>query len=394
MIVGGIGTIEKRGANTWRIRLAIGKDPQTGKYRQKSRTVHGTKADAFREREAMRRELEQGIRIDASKMTFSEYAEEFLRRRELKGAYKSVTLAGDRMHIRRLSSYLGGMRLREIDVSTISYMQTRMIADGYTNTMMHSTMGKLRQMLREAVRLDFIATNPCDKIDIPRAGKHEMTTLDAEGIGRLLESLATHERRVEENPDAPLSRVLIEKARIAGVRLALSTGMRRGEILGLEWRNVNTEGRSIHIGQQLTADRQIREPKTRSGIRSISIDSATATYLEAWHHEQSTLLRRLGIEAQPQTPIVSNSLGTFTDASNFSMWWAEFRDQYGFPNVRFHDLRHTQATLLIGNGVDIKTVQSRLGHSRAATTLDTYARALPENDRRAADLFGSLIDKA
>ena len=79
--------------------------------------------------------------------------------------------------------------------------------------------------------------------------------------------------------------------------------------------------------------------------------------------------------------------------ADFSAWWMAMREEAGFPDLRFHDLRHTQATLLIGHGVDIKTVQGRLGHSRAATTLDTYACALPENDRKAAELFRTLVNE-
>lgn len=391
MIVGGIGTIEKRAPNTWRIRLSIGRDPLTGKYRQKSRTVRGTKADAFREREVMRRELEQGIRFDAERMTFVEYAQEYLQRRQLKGAYKSVTLAGDRMHIRRLSKYLGGLRLKQIDASVLSVMQKQMLDDGYSNTMMHSTIGKLRQMLKEAVRLDFIPSNPCDKIDIPQANIHEMVALDAKGAQRLTHALEQHERLVNSDMSITVSRSLIEQARITGTHLALCTGMRRGEILGLTWSHIDFEKRSIQINQQLTANREIREPKTRSGIRSISIDPAITKRLAKWKTNQDSLLQKLKIEASCNTPIVANSVGEFSDASDFTLWWSTFRRRYGFEGLRFHDLRHTQATLLIGNGVDIKTVQSRLGHSRAATTLDIYASALPENDRKAADLFGSLI---
>ena len=110
--------------------------------------------------------------------------------------------------------------------------------------------------------------------------------------------------------------------------------------------------------------------------------------------EQRALLELLGRSQDARTPVCCNSYGAFQNAGNFSEWWATFRAANGFPGLRFHDLRHTQATLLIGNGVDIKTVQSRLGHSRAATTLDIYACALPENDRKAANLFGALMEDA
>ena len=99
----------------------------------------------------------------------------------------------------------------------------------------------------------------------------------------------------------------------------------------------------------------------------------------------------LRIPFTPDTPVVANTVGDHANPGDFTMWWIGVREEAGFPRLRFHDLRHTQATLLIGNGVDIKTVQGRLGHSKAATTLDIYAGALPENDRKAAELLRTII---
>jgi integrase len=94
------------------------------------------------------------------------------------------------------------------------------------------------------------------------------------------------------------------------------------------------------------------------------------------------------------TPVITNEVGGWYDPCNFSRWWYWLTDRYGFPGLRFHDLRHTQATLLISQGVDIKTVQNRLGHTLASTTLDLYAGVIPGNDRQAASIMGALLSDA
>lgn len=392
MKVGGIGTIERRGPSTWRIRLAVGKDPETGKYRQKSRTVHGSKADAFHAREELRWELEGGLRFDAERITFSQFATEFASRRKMSGTIRKSTLIGDAKLIKRLVHYFGPVQLRAIDSRYILHIQARMERDGYSQTMVHVTLRKLSQMLKEAVRLEYLLANPCDRIDIPPVPQRSLYVLDADGARRLLKEIEQREQEIAEGSLESDLCPFLEQSRLIALRLALATGMRRGEILGLNWRNIDLSNGILRVVQQYTAEGELRAPKTKSGIRTISLDPETTERLRAWREKQETWLTESGILFTVDTPVASNAHGDYSNPGNFSGWWARFRREIGFSNLRFHDLRHTQATLLIGNGIDIKTVQGRLGHSRAATTLDIYACALPENDRRAANLLGSLID--
>lgn len=392
MHVGGIGSIEKRGPNTWRIRLAIGKDPQTGKYRQVSRTIHGSKADAYKEREALRQEIEHGLEREGERLTFFEFANQFEARRRSCGRFKNATLNSDRMIIKRLNKYLGNATLRDINAYVVSRTQARMVDDGFTPTMLYQSMNKLNQIMGEAARLELIRKNPCDRIDLPKPARKKITSLNAQEARILLSALKRREARAIELSESMPARALLELSRVSACRLALSTGMRRGEVLGLTWRNIDFQKGSLRIVQQFTSDGKLQEPKTRSGMRAISLDPQTISYLSQWRKRQSELLRRIRAQATEDTPVVCNTTGSFPNVSDFNSWWKKFRTEAGFHNLRFHDLRHTQATLLIGNGVDIKTVQSRLGHSRAATTLDTYASALPENDRTAANLFGSILE--
>ncbi|MCL2504182.1 MAG: site-specific integrase [Coriobacteriia bacterium] len=175
-----------------------------------------------------------------------------------------------------------------------------------------------------------------------------------------------------------------------GVRLALATGARRGEVLGLTWDSFDARTSSIRINQQQTKS-GLRAPKTERGKRTITLDGATIERLAEWKSQQAEYLFSFGIRQTEKTPIVSDELGGFLEPDNFSRWWDIFRKRHGFDTLKLHDLRHTQATLLIAQGVDIKTVQNRLGHTKASTTLDLYAGVLPGKDAEAASVIGSLL---
>ena len=391
MHVGGIGSIEKRGHNTWRIRLAVGKDPITGKYRQKSRTVHGSKADAYRARDEMRRELEQGLSQDNLHMTFGDFSLQFEAYRKASGRLRESTMQADRAKIKRLNRYFGDMRLRDIDALCIMRAQTRMTEDGFTPVMLYQAMRKLSQIMKVAVRFDLIPRNPCDKLDFSKPPRKGIQALDASGARQLFKALSARERWANSLAAAHPARSLLELSRIMACRLVLMTGMRRGEVLGLTWQHVDVPRASIAVVQQFTSEGTVRKPKTRTGVRTVSLDEDTVEKLIQWRDQQKELMQALRLRMTPETPVVVNSIGGFSNTSDFNAWWATFRKEAGFPTLRFHDLRHTQATLLIGNGIDIKTVQGRLGHARAATTLDTYACALPENDRQAAALIIAIV---
>ena len=150
------------------------------------------------------------------------------------------------------------------------------------------------------------------------------------------------------------------------------------------------ENGTIRIAQQMTKD-GLRQPKTERGSRVLSLDTNTAERLADWKKHQKAYLEKLGIKQDKTTPLITNEIGGFCEPDGFSQWWRKFCEESGFKGLRFHDLRHTQATLLISQGVDIKTVQNRLGHTLASTTLDLYAGVIPAKDKEAADIVGGLL---
>ncbi len=251
---------------------------------------------------------------------------------------------------------------------------------------------------KQAVKEEIISKNPCDMIQVVRPKSKERKSLEVEDAIKLADALRSED----------------QSGRVVAMWLGLATGIRRGEALGLVWKHVDFERKQIYIAQQLANDKTLREPKSENSHRWVGVDDETVEYLRTWKERQYQELAAMAILQTLNTPLATNELGGFTDPNNFSRWrrnffadnglgYFEHETIYTDPNgnkhvkrsgyrgYNFHELRHTQATLLIGSGADIKTVQHRLGHSSASLTMNIYAHAIAANDRTAADTIGSAV---
>lgn len=407
----GDGSITKLGPSKYRVQISYGKDPITGKYQRATKVVNGTKVDARKVRDQMRKEREGGLVLDGSKLTFGEFSEEYLRLVEASGEVGQDYIDHLRSRLGFTCSFIGEMRLKDVTPqiieSTLTAIKERKTAErgSFKNASLRNYHEALKLVFQKAVDYDFILRSPCDKVKPIKEEAVERRSLDASEAAKLLALVDACEEeayaRVEgvEVARERLGRTEWPRTRIQfvamvsfaiGVRIGLATGMRLGEVLGLLWDCVNLEEGLIVIRRSLSRKSGLKEPKTKAGVRTISLDSKTVRHLAKWKREQADILSRIGVEQVDLTPVCCNGLGQLTDAGMFWRQFKRFREEAGFPELKFHELRHTQATLLLGNGTDVKTVQKRLGHARASITLDTYAHALPENDKKAADLIGDL----
>jgi integrase len=355
-------------------------------------------------------------------MTFGQFAELFHQDRKNTGIVEEATLSAERTIIRALNQYLEDVALIDIDVLLLKEVMARMVSvDGKSISRMHDIVMKLKQIMKEAVVADIIIRDPTLKIKTPAKKKPIRKSLKQKEAIELYSVLAK----------MPLDRNTV------AVYLGLATGMRRGEILGLFWEDVDLEDKTLNIAFAIDVKKNRKAPKSDAGIRRISIDDETVSRLKKWQQLQSQMLLANNVTLDPKTAVCSNAFGGVTEPSRFYNWFKNFCvdngfgdwtdpegnvlpkrrfNKQGFPvdekgkpysrsnkqkvvrkryiGLKFHELRHTQATLLIANGVDIKTVQSRLGHSRASMTLDFYAHAQEKQDRAATTLFSELLKKA
>jgi integrase len=280
---------------------------------------------------------------------------------------------------------------------------------------------KLKQILSYALKNNYILRNPAEDVDTPKRPQPSRNSLTQDELARFTRCLS---RRALGGYSMT-------------VWIALATGMRRSEILGLQWGCVNLNDSYVDVKQTLTEKGKIKDTtKTPSSLRRIPIDPDTVGRLKEWQVLQSEYFLSLGVAQSNKTPIISNKSCDFLDQHHFERWWRDFCVKYGFGEYRdnrgdlipppryneqgqqvdeqgrcysrmnkkpkqpkrhytglhLHDARHTYATRLIANGIDYKTVQSLLGHANASTTLNLYAHAEEGQRRAASDLIGSLMN--
>lgn len=399
----GDGSIIARGRGVWEVQLSLGKDPITEKYHKATRVVHGTKADARKVRDQMRQERDGGLSVEGDKLTFAEFCVIYIKTRRAAAKVKQETIDQDEKRLRFVCKFIGQTPLRKIDAQTIEALYPAIREErhsqgyGCGNTTLHAYHVLLKAVFKKAVKYRYIMRNPCEDVDAPKIDKPSRNSLTATEAARLLECVNAAEdaalsdlqakelRRTKRGnlEERSYLRSIREVCCVLAVRIGLATGMRVGEVLRLSWDDVNFPDRRLTIGVS----------KTDAGRRVVALDADTTKHLRQWKDLQCGLLSTVGIEQHGSSPVLCSSTGGRINVQNFENWWRTWRKKNGFNSLKFHELRHTQATQLLANGVDVKTVQARLGHSDASITLNWYGHAVPENDEAAADLIGELFSK-
>lgn len=398
----GEGSIEEviRGKK-YRIRLRIPPKEIGGKSTWSPMlTINGSKKEARDALEALRDEQEQKINDGNAGLTVGSCAKEFEDRRESINELSPLTLKRDQVEIKHLDRYFRSELIEELTPAKVSKAYARARKDGLSPDALFKMHVKLRQILDQAVVEEIITRNPCAIVQgIRRPERAERHSLTAEEAKRLARDLKESKRT----------------GRVVAVWLALATGVRRGEALGLTWEHVDLEKGNIRIEKQLDEAMRIRSPKSKMSRRTLSIDDGTKLFLSEWKQTQSELFFE-GEDVPESCPVCTNTTNPgFIRPETFDRWRRRFfvreglgeflgeaswTDKNGitrhsgtnYRGLKLHELRHTQATLLIGSGEDLKTVQHRLGHSSATTTMNVYAHVIEENDRKAADAIGGIMD--
>jgi integrase len=307
--------------------------------------------------------------------TLDEFCVEWL---EMVGpTVRATTFVGYQHKVRTIGRYLGGMKLAEITRHTLAVMYRAMIADGLSPRSVAHVHRATHRVLNDAVRWGVLESNAADQVDPPRAGRPTVRTWTAEQARRFLELTAGHR---------------------AGTlwRVALTTGMRRSELLGLRWPRVDLEQGMLDVVETLVMvgnQAATAEPKTGSSRRRVALDPVTVQALRDWRERQATKREAFGPGYDP-----GDWVWAWEDGRPWRPDWVthEWRDTVvasGLPDIRFHDLRHTWATLALAAGIPAKVVADRLGHSSVKITLDTYTHHVPELDRRAAEQVAGMLER-
>ena len=225
--------------------------------------------------------------------------------------------------------------------------------------------------------------NPFDSVERPKAHYRQARFLTLGQATMLSSMLVSEMKKAMDSGDAQLSSFALAAC------IALATGMRRGEIFALEWSCCNFKTQRINVSRAVKGDGSIGSPKSMAGIRSVAVGNRLVCLMQemrAWR--ESAISPESGADNRL---VICNECGHRANMNMFEHWWRTWADENGWEGLRFHDLRHTHATLLISGGTDVKTVQMRLGHSSAEITMSCYAHAIPLSDTNAAESIDSSL---
>lgn len=385
------GSVESRGKGKWRLKVCVTRDDGTSDRISKNVECR-TKTEARSELDRWRLELlSKGEVAAAGDLILRDYLWQYITYlHDVKGVSPN-TLRGYRDIVsNRWTPNIGLMPLADVRPYTVEEQLRWMRAEGGRNgrPVSGSTCQKafsfLKTALKRAVRLGYIESNPCDMLDGPSKGRAAIKVLDEEEVRRMKTLLRGH-------PDYRFA---------MAVNLALDTGMRRGELCGLLWRDVDLDGGRIHVCRALAeASRedtyngetlQDKEPKSFTSDRWVSLSDATVAMLRAHAEEQYYRLMYYGEAQRQDTPVLCGSLGEDYRPSKLTSDFIAFCRSHSF-DVTVHGLRHTHASLLLKHGVPIQYVSQRLGHENIAITYRFYAHFLPGDDGGSAETWGEAV---
>jgi integrase len=376
------GSVVKRG-NGYSVVVELDRDPVTNKRRQKWHSGYRTKRDAERALTEILAAKDSGGYVEPTKQTFSQFAAEWLA--AIKPTIRPSThYSYGRNLTLHVLPQLGSVQLRRIDAGMLNTLHASLLAEGrknyaggglsprsvrYIHTIMH-------RAFKDAVKWGRLARNPAEAADPPKAaGRPESITWTADQLRSFLEG--TRGSRYS-----------------AAYLLLATTGLRRGEALGLRWSDLDLDAGRASIRQTVIAIRHtvmVGTPKTAKGRRTVTLDSGTVTALREHRRRQAAERLLMGAGWTDNDLVFCHPDGTMLHPERFSRGFTEAVYRIGLPRIRLHDLRHGWATLALQAGIHPKVVQERLGHANIAITLDTYSHVTAGLHEEAAEQVAALF---
>ena len=377
-----MASIRRRG-QTWAYWVDVGRDA-SGKRKQKTKGGFPTKRAAQQAARVVEQTVADGSYVEPTRQTLGQYlTTEWLP--SIRAHVRPSTWGHYEGNIRRhVVPRIGSLPLGRLSAMHLEALYADLLTDGRadgTGGLSPRTVGHVHRVLRnalaDAVRVGKLHRNAAALARPPSVPHREMSVWSPEQLRQFLGYLQRTQDRL-----------------LALWVLAATTGLRRGELLGLRWQDVDLDHGRVSVMQTLTvADRVVRfaEPKTARGRRSLALDAATVKVLRAHRARQSEERLAWGA-AWPDAGLVF----TREDGRHLDPYWPthalpRLAQEVGLPRIRVHDLRHSYASAALVAGVSAKVVSDRLGHSTIAITLDTYSHVLPALDEEAADRVAALI---
>lgn len=389
------GSIEKRG-DSYRLVCVVGYNLQ-GRPIKKSKTVHCSKKEAKIELAKFVADVQKGMYFEGKSLKFTDFVEIWKRDYGSKELAPSTYKRYLGILESRIIPFFGHFRVDKIKPTDIMQFYDLLSKDTQIVRRKDNNGKKtgkplspktilehhrlLRAMLQKAVYWQMIVSNPAERVQAPKTKKPKRKYYDDEQSKALISGLM---ELTEEQ----------FKYKVA-IILTIFTGVRLGELMGLEWDDINfREGIvSINRSSQYLADKGVftKVPKTESSIRDVAIPDFVVSLLEEykyWYDEQKFQYGELWIDSNR---LFVQADGRPMHPSTISKWFEKFVAQIGLPVINFHGLRHTNATLLIAQNIDVSVVAARLGHAQITTTLNFYVHPIISHNKTAGFALENLL---
>ena len=364
--------INKNGSVSYQITAEGDRDPITGKRERKYKTINGTKKQAETELRKMIADLEGGNICAPSAIKLGDWMQTWLTT-----YLPNIEQTTRESYQEKIDNYirplLGHLPLKSLVTKNIQDWINLLIKNGKSPKTIRNVYNNLNAALKQAVVLQMIPRNPCVGTVLPKLQKYQAQVYNVTTIQQALAKADS------------LSIYLI-------ILLGASVGLRRGEMAALRWDDIDFTNKTLSVVQNRVHTKNAviqKAPKSQAGNRTISIGHDITNALreaKAIYDEAATKpgFHDLGY-------VVCKEDGHPFHPDSITQKWERFVLKHSLPQIRLHDLRHSNATALIAAGVSAKVVQHRLGHSDVSITLNTYAHVLPEMDQSAADKLNQSL---
>jgi integrase len=319
--------------------------------------------------------IEVGLTYEGTQVTLERFIEIWLNGKELSRSPRTVFQYRETAG-RHIVPMMGKMRLQDIHPAHIKQLYARKKEEGRGPRTLQLIHAVLHCALKQAVREGILGRNPADAVERPKVEQSEFKILTEEQARQFLIAAA----------DSPFEALYF---------LALTSGMRQGELLGLKWSDLDWEKGILLVQRQLQRvehkDLVLSPPKTRAGRRQIKLGQGILEKLASHQSQQELLKAAMGDRWQENELMFPSSIGTPLDSFRVSHEFKKLLKRYDLPDIRFHDLRHTNISFLLEVGTPLNTVQRRAGHAKASITADVYGHAMARSQDEAAQKIEDMV---
>lgn len=371
----------KKDKHGWYYVLELGKNSNNKRIQKKKRGFR-TKLEAQKELTKVQHDLYSGAYIEPSKMLLRNFLYQYLAEKETQ--VTSGTLKNyKRLIVNHINPVLGEIEISNISPSMIQDLYTKLKQSG---KMSDENVRKVHTIIKDsynkAERRNMIIKNPARLVDAPKIRKPEVRYWDKDQVKKFLDSVST----------SRYSAAFITE---------VTTGMRRGELLGLQWSDVDFIDGNLHVSKILSNDEEkdedgkekgiVHRTKTLASKRTIAIPEKTIEALKEHKNRINNEKQNANDLYTDNNLVFCTSTGRPCSPRNLLRVLKEHIKKTGVPDIRFHDIRHTHATLLLKQKANPKIVAERLGHANVRTTLDIYSHLMPGMQKETARDFGKML---